>query len=149
MVEGDAIDVAFAYSGFCFGLATVHWSVCDFVVIMDEPPLKRLKCAAKDKDDADDAEKDKAGTRHSTTQPGTCISNGELLGNARLALAKQRHAAIEQLVTTKLDEYNVCAVVSNMCRCGRSRPSFGHPGERPVCCASCRDEGMVDVVNKK
>ena len=32
---------------------------------------------------------------------------------------------------------------------GLRQPTFGHPGERPVCCASCRDEGMVDVVSKR
>ena len=68
--------------------------MCDFVVIMDEPPLKRLKCAAKDNDGADDDAKDKAETLHMTKQLGKCISNGELLGKARLALLRQQHAAV-------------------------------------------------------
>ena len=55
---------------------------------MDEPLLKRLKCAAKDKDDADDAATDKAEKLRMTKQPGKCISNDELLAKAKLALAK-------------------------------------------------------------
>ena len=70
---------------------------------MEEPPLKRLKCAAKDTDDADDAATDKVGKRHMTKQPGKCIPNGEALRKARLAVPNQQHAAVKQLVTTTLD----------------------------------------------
>ena len=37
-----------------------------------------------------------------------------------------------------------------MCRCGKKRPSFNQPGEtKAVCCADCKDDGMIDVINKK
>ena len=70
-------------------------------------------------------------------------------GGRQVAAAPRSGRKLLKLVTTKLDEYNACVVVSKMCRCGLRQPYFGHPGERPVCCASCRDDGMVDVVHKR
>jgi hypothetical protein len=35
------------------------------------------------------------------------------------------------------------------CKCGRARPVFGLNGETPSHCASCKTNGMVDVVNRK
>ena len=39
-------------------------------------------------------------------------------------------------------------VHNKMCRCGLRHPHFGHPGERLVCCASCRDEGTINFASK-
>lgn len=37
----------------------------------------------------------------------------------------------------------------NACACGKRAASFGMPGCRPICCASCKAEGMMVVVARK
>ena len=37
-----------------------------------------------------------------------------------------------------------------MCECGKAFPTYNYEGEtRPICCASCKEDTMVDVKNKK
>ena len=37
-----------------------------------------------------------------------------------------------------------------VCKCGKAQPTYNEPGEtRPICCSECKNDTMVDVVNKK
>ena len=39
-------------------------------------------------------------------------------------------------------------VKNKKCRCGKSLPSFGRPGEKRECCFECKEPGMENVVSK-
>ena len=37
-----------------------------------------------------------------------------------------------------------------MCECGKAFPTYNYEGEtRPICCASCKEDTMVNVKDKK
>ena len=39
-------------------------------------------------------------------------------------------------------------IKSPKCRCGRAQPAFGMPGDaRATCCATCKEDGMVNIKN--